>query len=125
MYSRGWRRTGAKPPEKPSTRIPRLWRISPQYHELSVYTNNAESFYNGLLVSVRRHKGGIQLDANYVLSKSIDDGSGLESEGSLYNGVLPDSFTPRSERGFSDFDLRHNFNANLVYELPVGRGKAL
>jgi hypothetical protein len=99
--------------------------MPPQYHELSVYTNNAESFYNGLLISVRRHKGGVQLDANYVLSKSIDDGSGLESESSLYNGVLPDSFTPRAERAFSDFDLRHNFNANLVYELPVGRGKAL
>ena len=26
-------------------------------------------------------------------------------------------------RGSSDFDARHNFNANVLYELPFGRGK--
>lgn len=96
-----------------------------QYHEFPVWTNNAQSFYNGLLVSVRKRTGRFQFDTNYVLSKSIDDGSGLEGEDSFYNGVLPNSFEPRAQRALSDFDLRHNFNANWLYELPIGRGRAL
>lgn len=95
-----------------------------QYNEFPVWTNNAQSFYNGLLVSVRRRVGSVQFDGNYVLSKSLDDGSGLEGEDSFYNGVLPDAFTPHAQRAFSDFDVRHNFNANFLYELPVGKGKA-
>jgi hypothetical protein len=96
-----------------------------QYTEFPVWSNGAESFYNGLLVSVRKRAGAIQFDANYVLSKSIDDGSGLEGEDSFYNGVLPNNFEARAQRGLSDFDLRHNFNANWLVELPVGRGKAI
>ena len=31
----------------------------------------------------------------------------------------------RAFRGSSDFDIRHNLNANALYELPVGQGKRL
>ena len=34
-------------------------------------------------------------------------------------------FVPSINRGSSDFDLRHQFNANFVYELPFGKGKML
>jgi hypothetical protein len=78
-----------------------------------------------MVVSVRKRTGALQFDANYVLSKSIDDGSGLEGENSFYNGVLPNNFEPHAQRAFSDFDLRNNFNANWLFELPVGRGKAV
>lgn len=96
-----------------------------QYAVFSTWTNNAQSFYNGLVVSLRRRMGRVQFDANYVLSKSLDDGSALEGESSFYSGVTPDNFTPRAQRAFSDFDLRHNFNSNWLYELPIGRGRSL
>jgi len=94
-----------------------------QYTEFPVWNNNAESFYNGMLLSVRKRTGAFQFDANYVLSKSIDDGSGLEGEDAFYNGVLPNNFEEHAQRALSDFDLRHNFNANWLVELPFGRGK--
>jgi len=94
-----------------------------QYTEFPVWNNRAESFYNGMMVTVRKRTGSIQFDANYVLSKSIDDGSGLEGEDSFYNGVLPNNFEEHAQRAVSDFDVRHNFNANWLVEVPVGRGK--
>jgi len=96
-----------------------------QYDEFPVWTNAGQSFYNSLLVSVRKRTGSIQFDANYVFSKSIDDGSGLEGEDSFYNGVSPNAFDPHAQRALSDFDSRHNFNANWLVELPVGKGKLL
>jgi hypothetical protein len=94
-----------------------------QYTEFPVWNNNAQSFYNGMLLSVRKRTGTFQFDANYVLSKSIDDGSGLEGEDAFYNGVLPNNFEEHAQRALSDFDLRHNFNANWLVELPFGQGK--
>jgi len=39
--------------------------------------------------------------------------------------LVCDVSNPDICRGPSDFDLRHLFNANYIYELPFGRGKAI
>jgi hypothetical protein len=39
--------------------------------------------------------------------------------------VLLDSWNPSKSYAPSDFDIRHQFNANGIWELPVGKGKAL
>jgi len=36
-----------------------------------------------------------------------------------------DTFNRKGDRGRSGFDIRHNFVANIVYELPFGRGSHL
>jgi hypothetical protein len=70
------------------------------------------------------------VDANYVFSKSIDDGSAAENadlfmgEGQV-NGQIPNAFNVRAGRAVSDFNLKHNFSADWVYELPFGKGKWL
>lgn len=96
-----------------------------QYTVLPVWTNNADSSYHALVVSVRRRLGSFVFDANYSFSKSMDDGSALEGESSNYSGVLPNNFDPHPYRALSDFDIKHNFNANWLYTLPFGRGKWL
>lgn len=98
-----------------------------QYTHFPVWTNNANSSYNGLVIAVRRRVGSFQFDANYVFSKSLDDGSTSGTEQDEYRGVLPNSFPPNRHayRALSDFDVMHNFNANWLYELPIGRGKGL
>jgi len=93
-----------------------------QYTLLSVRNNSAKSFYNSMVLSVRRRMGGLFFDANYVFSKSIDDGSALENSG--YGGVDPNNFEPYTQRAVSDFDIKHNFNANWVWDFPVGRGRS-
>jgi hypothetical protein len=70
---------------------------------------------------------GLQIDATYTYSKSIDMGSDAERSAiSAYstNGSIFNAFLPRANRAVSDFDTTHIVNGEAVYELPFGKGKA-
>jgi hypothetical protein len=56
---------------------------------------------------------GLQFNASYTLSKSTDYNS-LNSQGI----VLQNSLDPANNEGPSDFDARHRFVINAIYELP-------
>ena len=72
------------------------------------------SSYNGLWVSAnKRLAGGIQLNAFYSWSKSLDYNS-LSSQGI----VMQNSYNLRGDRGLSDYDARHRFVISTLYELP-------
>jgi hypothetical protein len=79
------------------------------------------STYHALGLSVeRRFSQGLSFQSRYTWSHSINDGSvgGGESNGPENVNCLP------CDKGPSIFDIRHNFTANAVYELPFGPGKA-
>lgn len=72
------------------------------------------SSYHALWVSAdKRFSHGLQFGASYTWSHSIDYNS-LNSQGI----TSQDSFNIRNERGSSDFDARHHFNINYIYDLP-------
>ncbi len=78
------------------------------------------SSYNALWVTGnKRLSHGLQFNASYTFSKSIDYNS-LNSQGI----AVQDSFNIRGDRGLSDFDARHRFVINWLYELPF-RGNRL
>src|SRR5437667_5573229 len=75
---------------------------------------------------------GLQFQFNYSLSHSLDQTSDVERGGSFgsffaggYSEFVVNSWNPRSSYSNSTFDIRHQFNANWVYELPFGRGRWL
>jgi outer membrane receptor protein involved in Fe transport len=72
------------------------------------------SSYNALWLTVnKRLNHGLQFNASYTFSKSIDYNSQNSS------GVsVQDSFNIRNDRGLSDFDARHRFVINWIYDLP-------
>jgi hypothetical protein len=73
-----------------------------------------------LLTLERQFKTGFSFQTRYTWSHSINDGAvgGGESNGPENVNCLP------CDKGPSIFDIRHNFTANAVYELPFGPGKA-
>jgi hypothetical protein len=77
---------------------------------------------NALQLGLRRNMStGLLVSASYELSHSIDNGGigGGEAD-------VPQNFACLScERGPSDQDMRHYFTASTVWQLPVGRGRAL
>jgi len=78
------------------------------------------STYNALQISLERNfVNGLSFQGRYTFSHSINDGSvgGGESNGPENVNCLP------CDKGPSVFDIRHNFTANAVYELPFGLGK--
>jgi hypothetical protein len=84
-------------------------------------TPDTNASYNALLVSLlRRFSGGVQFGANYRWAKSIDIVSNENPTGST-NPTYP--LDVRQERGPSDYDVRHNFVASGVWELPFLRGR--
>lgn len=103
--------------------------FGPQFDSIPSWTSEGTSSFNSFQLSLRKKAGPLTLDVNYVFSKSIDDGSAAENadlflmEGQV-NGQIPNAFNVRAGRAVSDFDLRHNFNGDWVYQLPFGRGKA-
>ena len=99
--------------------------LSSQFGTNGFVTNKGSSSYNGMLVSLRRRfSQGLQFDANYTWSHSIDNQSTVANTVTS-GGLVCDVTNLRVCRGNSDFDIRHLFNANGIWELPVGRGKWL
>lgn len=76
--------------------------------------STGNSSYNALwLTGTKRLSRGLQFNASYTWSKSIDYNS-LSSQGV----ILQDSYNERNNRGLSDFDARHRFVISGLYELP-------
>ncbi|HET7112883.1 MAG TPA: TonB-dependent receptor, partial [Pyrinomonadaceae bacterium] len=96
-----------------------LFQNNPAFFQVFFTTPDVNSNYNGLNVNlVRRFSDGLQLQANYRWSKSIDQLS-YEGPGFVTNQTFPQD--NRTERGPSDFDVRHYFNLSGLYELPFFR----
>ncbi len=85
---------------------------------------DAQSFYNSFQLSVSKHgSNNLSWQVSYNLSHSIDDASSNVSiEAVNEPPTTQDPFNRKGDRGRSGFDIRHNFVANVVYELPLGRG---
>jgi hypothetical protein len=91
---------------------------------LPTWMNAGIANYHGMTLAVRRQlKKGFAYDFNYTWSHSIDNGSAAESGAGQFGGTLQNVYNVGAFRGSSDFDIRHNLNANAVYELPFGRGQ--
>ena len=82
---------------------------------------STNSSYNALWVTAtKRLSHGIQFNASYTFSKSID----VNSQSS--QGVtVQDSNNLRGDRGLSDFDARHRFVVSGLYELPWRKNDVL
>ncbi len=93
---------------------------------MPMWMNAGEADFHGLTVAFRKHySNGLQFDFNYTLSHSIDNGSAAESGAGEQGASIQDIYNLSAFRGSSDFDIRHNFNANFMYALPIGKDKPL
>lgn len=85
----------------------------------NVMLNLANTSYHSLQIDVRhRFKNGLAFNTNYAFSKSLSDALG---DGQTLFEPYLDSNNPKLERARSPFDIRHNWKANFIYELPIQR----
>ncbi|GAA3770008.1 TonB-dependent receptor [Terriglobus aquaticus] len=95
-----------------------LNRIRPYlgYNAINVVQTVFGSNYNSLQVQVqKRFKGANLVDVNYTYSKALTDNQTDRSTS------IQDRTNPRAEYGPSQYDRRHVFTADFVYELPFFR----
>jgi hypothetical protein len=106
--------------------------MQPQYGALSTWSSIGNSNYNAFTFSFRQRLHSLSFDMNYTYAHSMDDASGLQSETGFLgfgNNVGNGAFILNAIRqgdnyANSDFDIRHSINADSVWQLPFGRGRA-
>jgi hypothetical protein len=102
----------------------------PQYNGVGVASADyAGSNYHSLQVKAqKRFTGGASIGAAYTFSKLIsatDTLTGWLEASSGYEWGMADPNRPELEKSISSNDVKHRLVANYVYDIPVGRGKAV
>jgi hypothetical protein len=94
-------------------------RQNPAVGQIAGTLWNGSSVYHALQAQfTRRLQKGLQAGASYTFAKSIDTGSSSLTSDTFTNTVQELYFDPKGSRGRSDFDMRHNFTLNYIWELP-------
>jgi hypothetical protein len=100
-------------------RAERIRNPNPNFTQVLLTTNGAESSYNAMQLEFKRRLSrGLQALASYTWSHSIDTAS---DDTTLNTPSL--RFNPELDRGNSTFDIRHAFTTAITYEIPLGRSK--
>jgi len=94
--------------------------IDPRFGAVTQLATGANSHYNGLQTTAEKRMGhGFQVQAQYTFSRCIDtvsNGGFLPFSAGGILSPLPGDL--ERDRGPCDYDVRHNFTANYVYQLP-------
>jgi hypothetical protein len=96
----------------------------PFFGRIQLVDNGGRGNYNSLGVKLtKRYANGLSALVSYTYAKSIDETSGIRvNDGDT---LFPqNSYCMRCERGLSSFDTRHRAVTSILYDLPVGKGKA-
>jgi hypothetical protein len=95
--------------------------VDPRFGPVTQLSTGANSHYNGLqLTAEKRLAHGLQVQANYAWSRCMDtvsNGGFLPFAAGAILSPLPGELG--RQYGPCDYDVRQNFTAQYVYELPI------
>jgi hypothetical protein len=100
----------------------------PRFGAVTQFSTGASSHYNGLQLTATKRLGhGLQGQINYTFSRCMDEvsnGGFLQFAAGGILSPLPGELS--RDYGPCDYDIRHNLNAEYLYELPIKvRSRAL
>ncbi len=100
-------------------------RIDPSATGFTYDQSGANSIYNALQVRVvHRFTKGFMLQGIYTYGKSLDDSSSIGGAGATGTVEQQDG-NLHAEYGLSTFDIRHQFRAVSMWQLPFGQRNRL
>jgi hypothetical protein len=118
LESYNWNGSDIGPPATERQR-----RRIPTWNNINFRAPFGQANYHGMDVQVeRRYSSGLYLSSAYTWSHSIDN---IPEQFGPGGGGLMDFRNIASNRGNSNFDVRHRFIGSFAYELPIGTGKRL
>jgi hypothetical protein len=101
--------------------FPYAQSTDPRFGAVTQLSTGANSHYSGLQLSAAKRLGhGLQGQLNYTLSQCMDtvsNGGFLQFSAGGILSPLPGNLA--RNYGPCDYDVRHNFNAQYVYQLPI------
>jgi hypothetical protein len=99
-----------------------------QYSSLFAWRSQGWSHYHSMQITFKKQMSqGVQFNLNYTFSNSLDLASDAESVGEwgALSGDVVNPWMGNQLGGPSDFDLRHQINAQYIWQLPFGQGRPL
>jgi hypothetical protein len=91
---------------------------------LEILVNGGKFRYNALQAEIRRRTAvGLTYQVNYTFQKTLTDVLGDTGSDQNRQGTFLDNNRPELNYGRADYDRTHTLNANMVLELPFGKGK--
>jgi hypothetical protein len=114
--------------KRPYTRaeIPGTGIVSSPLGPIQGYKNNANSSYHALVTRVeKRFSQGFTLLSAYNWSKTIGDTCGNAASGNTTGCGYQDTRNLHLERSVDNQDIPHRFVLSGIYDLPIGRGRAI
>ncbi len=101
--------------------FPYLQPTDPRFGAVTQFSTGSNSHYHGLqLTAMKRLGHGLQGQINYTFSRCMDEvsnGGFLQFSAGALLSPLPGNLT--RNYGPCDYDIRHNLNAEYLYELPI------
>lgn len=97
----------------------------PEFGRIQLVDNGGSGNYHSWGSKLtKRYSAGLTALLSYTWAKSIDNGSAIRNQ----NGdtLFPqNSYCRACERALSSFDVRHRFVTSILYDLPIGKGRAM
>jgi hypothetical protein len=103
-----------------------LPRPNPSFGTIELKSSDGDSWYKALVVELRRTwRQGFSVQSSYTLSSTEDTTQASTFFSDATNGttVAFPEFDPDYNRGPADWDARHNWVLNVVWDIPYARGK--
>jgi hypothetical protein len=116
---------------QPTIQLDHLLRAYPAYSDVGGYRaepNIGDSSYHSLQIKYeKRFSRGLSVIAHYTFSKMISDSdeAGSDVEWAALAGSIQNLFNLKQERSVSGFHRPQRAVVSFVYELPIGRNRAL
>ena len=99
-------------------------RPYPEFQSITGVSAVGISNYNALQAQVeRRMTSGLEFNFNYTWSHMLDDQDSSGWGSKQGNQPYQDAYHPSANYGASNFDIRHAFKGQVVYQLPFGVGR--
>jgi hypothetical protein len=95
-------------------------RPYPLYQTISFGDTGGNSVYHGLQMEVKRHARGLDLFAGYTWSNNISDSP---DSGGDVGSTLANAYDRKAERGREPYAIKHRLVGNVIWPIPVGRGR--
>lgn len=99
-------------------------RPYPEFQGISGYEPIGISNYNSLQTVIqKRMSAGLSFNFNYTWSKFLDE-QDTSGQGAFYGSQpFQNAYNPGANYGPSNFDIRNMFKGNVLYEIPIGKGR--
>lgn len=98
-----------------------VFQPNPNILVSEIVTNAGRERYNSLQAEIRRRfANGLSFQVNYTFQKTLTD---VPDDSQNRQGEVQEGGNPDLNYGRPDYDRTHTVNANMIYELPFGKGK--